>query len=77
MNLVIFLVLAVVNAVVWYYFFYYLLHSIKSNDNIQRSALVLVLLSSLGIVTCPLIIGTLSCHMECTNMMTKMMSKEK
>lgn len=78
MNILIFLVLAVVNIVVWYYFFYYLLYSIKSNADLQRSAIILVILLSLGIATCPLIISTIFCHMGCAKMMQgiKMMSEK-
>ena len=46
----------IVSCIVWYAFFYCLLYSIKKNVNLTVHALILVVLFSLGIVTCPLIL---------------------
>lgn len=48
--------LLIINTIVWYAFFYYLLYSIKHDINLAKAALILLVLFSLGFITCPLIL---------------------
>ncbi len=48
----------IISCIIWYAFFYCLLHSIKRDVNLYVHALLLVVLFSLSIVTCPIILYT-------------------
>ena len=45
--------LLILSTSIWYGFFYYLLYSIKRDVNLHQSALILLVLLSLGLLTCP------------------------
>lgn len=71
MTMLIFITLALVNAVIWYFFFYYLLYSIKTTINLSQAALILLILFSLGIATCPLIVHCMGMMMSMPAMMMR------
>lgn len=51
-------VLSVVTLVVWYFFAYYLLYVLKNPVSLPLAALVLLVLGTLGMVTCPWFVHT-------------------
>lgn len=62
-------ILAIINAVIWYFFFYYLLYSIKREINLWSASLILLVLFSLALITCPLVLqATGLMKMTCMNM---------
>ncbi len=63
------LLLSIVNAILLYFFFYYLLYSIKRDVNLWVAALILLILLSLALITCPLVLhATGLMKMACINM---------
>ena len=52
-------ILTVINLGVTYTFFYYALHSIKNKVSIAWSALVLLILLSLSMMTCPVVLSVM------------------
>lgn len=71
MSLFLLLSLIILNGIIWYLFFYYLLYSIKKEVNIKNYALLLLIIFSLGIVTCPIVLNLIISHAECAMMMMK------
>lgn len=49
------IIMGIINAVLYYGFFYYGLHAIKSKVNLHVAAIILTILFSLIIATCPII----------------------
>ena len=47
--------LLLISCIIWYCFFYYLLYSIKREVNLAFAALILLVLISAGISTCPFV----------------------
>lgn len=55
---VLLLISSIISCIVWYAFFYCLLYGIKRDVKLSVHALLLVVLLSLSIVTCPVILYT-------------------
>ncbi len=52
------LISLIISTIAWYAFLYYLLYAIKREVNLSSAALILLLLLSLGVVSCPMILYT-------------------
>ena len=50
------MLLSLVNGLFYYAFFYYLLYSIKNTVNLHYSALILLVLFSFALLTCPIVL---------------------
>ncbi|GEM_PF-5046684 len=51
------LVMLFINAVIWYFVIFASLYAIKKNVNLYLASFVLLLLFTLGLVTCPFMLG--------------------